>query len=444
MAKKSLFVALEELNEVQVEAPVATIDGGETEILEAGEAGGELEAQVDTIDEAGADADTLSDISEVLEGTIEEGGADPATARVAEIAVESIYRRLGVQKRAMPSMESFGSRSSRVRATQLAIESIKETLVKWWEAIKAAFLKLWGWMKNTWTALFNASAKLDQRAKALLDRSSKLAGGAPSEANFKDNSLFAKLSIDGKLSAESLSASLVEVNSLVKNVKEVRMGVKSATDGLKQATEKFNTEAIIKSCGGVFKVLETSFKIKVGSEQDKYVQVQETEVLPGNKKLVLTSILFDANTTVDELSSAISSIGVKEAGSEAEAKKDAEIAVAGSAALQQVCKNVLDVLRSFNANKDVEVSIERAVKELESAIDKSSKNADEGDPAKMIKIVMSVSSKLANGYVQYSSLVQKMGIMTSKYSLDFVEKSCASYGKEKKEEPKKEEAAKAE
>jgi hypothetical protein len=69
----------------------------------------DIDDGVEALDSAMEDMDTLEDISDVMEDSVEEGtGLDENAAEIAQVAVESIYRRLGLRNaRPMPSLESL-------------------------------------------------------------------------------------------------------------------------------------------------------------------------------------------------------------------------------------------------------------------------------------------------------------------------------------------------
>jgi hypothetical protein len=130
---RGLFAAMEE----QDEKVAATHDeADEVELIEEGSTIdrelASVEKSLEALDSAEDDIETLEDIQGVMEDSVENGeGLNETAAEIAEIAVESIYRRLGVRKgRSMPSLESFGSRNTRLHATKIAMESVGETVEK--------------------------------------------------------------------------------------------------------------------------------------------------------------------------------------------------------------------------------------------------------------------------------------------------------------------------
>ena len=157
MSSFAKLYASMESEETGVTSEVTTDDVVEAQEAteEVANAEGEAAEVQDAIEEGAQDAETLETVADTLEETIEDGGADPATAQMAEVAVESIYRRLGIEKKAMPALESFNDKEQRIRATKLAIEDIRETASKIWETIVNFFKSLWAALGRMWQHLVN-------------------------------------------------------------------------------------------------------------------------------------------------------------------------------------------------------------------------------------------------------------------------------------------------
>lgn len=169
MRARGLVFAMEEEN-VEVVEPTEEVPAEvEQNVGEAEEQAGDIEEFAGSVDEATDDADTMEAVGDKLQETVDEGGegASPEAVEIAEIAVESLCRRLGVKTkgRVLPAMESFQSPTTRVAATRIAIEKIGETVRRVWEAIKAAFTTVVTKIKEFFAKLFDANASLEKAAK---------------------------------------------------------------------------------------------------------------------------------------------------------------------------------------------------------------------------------------------------------------------------------------
>ncbi len=165
---KGLVAAMEdETQAAELAIDESGADSAEADIVEATDISADVEAGTAEVDQATADADTLERIADTAETAEAEGGLDPVAAEIAEVAVESIYARLGVQRSSYPALESFSGKTGRKRATQLAIEDIKETVKKIWAAVVNAFQKIIDFVKNFFGKLFDGNRKLLARINAL-------------------------------------------------------------------------------------------------------------------------------------------------------------------------------------------------------------------------------------------------------------------------------------
>ena len=155
-------------------------DNVEGALVEATIAEGEVAETSDAIEAGAQDAETLTAIADTLEETEQEGGADPVTAQVAQVAVEAIYARLGIKTPAMHSMESFGDKATRQSATHLSVESIRENAAKLWKAIVELFQRVKTSVVAFLKALFSANERAIKRAEKLKAAAAE-AKGAPKE-----------------------------------------------------------------------------------------------------------------------------------------------------------------------------------------------------------------------------------------------------------------------
>ena len=136
---RGLFLAVEEMREAESSTdkksglPPAA-NSLETTLLDVNEEGANLEQGSDMLVEASDDINTLDEVADTIEESAENGGMTPDAAKMAEVAVESIMRRQGMSLAYKPiaSLESFGSTSSRMSATKLSLESVKEKSKELW------------------------------------------------------------------------------------------------------------------------------------------------------------------------------------------------------------------------------------------------------------------------------------------------------------------------
>lgn len=181
---KGLVAAMEDDQDTgggPVEMVPETTAQVEADSAELTEDSNELEDVVVAAEEAEADAAALGDIAGVMEESVQEGeGLDETAAQITEVAVESICARLGVRRysRTIPSMESFGSRSSRVSATRIAMEGIGDIIKKIWDAIVSAAKRVWEFIRGIAGKITKSRDSLLKHLEDLEEKVVKLSSGA--------------------------------------------------------------------------------------------------------------------------------------------------------------------------------------------------------------------------------------------------------------------------
>ena len=101
----------------------------------------------DSVSDASKDSETLEKISDVLEQNPD--GLSPSSTQLAEIATESLYRRLGVQKKARPALESMG----RKEYVRVALEENGTVIQRVLAALKAAITKIIDFFKSVFSKI---------------------------------------------------------------------------------------------------------------------------------------------------------------------------------------------------------------------------------------------------------------------------------------------------
>ena len=153
----------------------------EAELVEAGnevDSGvDDVETAIDTGEDIIDDSETLTNVGEVVDESIDSGeGLSEDAAAVVEETIENILRRHGMKRHlhfSYPSMENFDSRAGRVRAAKqlkVSIESFIDTLLEGLkgliESIKVGFSRIFGSLSSWEDGIANACDKLSDRLKA--------------------------------------------------------------------------------------------------------------------------------------------------------------------------------------------------------------------------------------------------------------------------------------
>lgn len=191
----------------QTEVDAAGAESVETELLEVNDAVEEGSQRSEALDQADAVVDELEDDKEALEVAAENGGIDRAAADFLRRKVAFHAAQLGLNGPRLPATESFGGASSRLGATQVALEGVSDLLRKAWEAIINTIKKSINWVKGLFLKVFGSSEQLLKRAKAIAEKADNTTGNIDTDKKkFENDRLYAALNIAGKVDHTKLQS----------------------------------------------------------------------------------------------------------------------------------------------------------------------------------------------------------------------------------------------
>lgn len=190
----------------------------ETDLAEVTESEAEGEDQEAQVEDAAEVSEALEEYKVALESAISTGGLDRNGGALLHIGLSNLYNRAGISQnhRATISQESFGQTSSKLNATQIALEDIKEQMKKIWDAIVKAVKKVVEWVKEHFNKIFGTAEKLQKRAKALADKVGSITG-APKEKTIENERLVKALHI-GNNPPTNLGAGLDSVKAVADEI----------------------------------------------------------------------------------------------------------------------------------------------------------------------------------------------------------------------------------
>lgn len=433
--KQGLVLAMEEeaaaatdellIPETPADAVVPAADSAETDMLEAAETGTAVDAQLDAIDSTAADADSLEEIGAVVEDSIENGGMSETEVRSVEVAVESIYKRLGIKKSPMPAMESF--KANKLAATKVALEGIKEKLKSIWDAIVKAIERMTAWVKQFVMKLFDVNSKNTERAKKLNVALARLKDDAKKEDKVS-GSFIATLSSGGKLDAVSLIETMKNTLATAKAMPEdTKLGV--------ELVGKFGEAAGALADAGKFDAISfdvtptgmTKVEGDVYGKPDEGMAYFRGKELPGNRAILM---LAPATTLKGKaLIDALSKSKYMQGNFDTKAAKTElkEVFVLAP-------QNMASVVAAAQAASEAVTAGKASIKTLEDARDKfvaevkkaaaAPEAKDSGDRAKSLQRAAVAINNLTSGLV---TVTAKTVVVTTKAALDYVEKSMSKY-----------------
>ena len=411
---KGLVAAMEdETNAAELAIDEAGADSAEADIVEATDISADVEAGTAEVEQAQSDADTLTRIADTAEAAEAEGGLDPVAAEIAEIAVESIYARLGVTRNSYPALESFSGKTGRKRATQIAVEDIKETVKKIWAAVVVAFQKMVDFVKNFFAKIFDANRKLLARINGL----EKKINGTKQEPGGKVNAAGAIKDTEATDKAGALKVLLAtpgEMKAMVDASKDIAQGM----TGFKEITNLLNGKSDVGMDALNIKGVQESFK--------KYsFLARDAEGTIGKKFEVATTGDNNPDTKAPEFKFELKNPFSSE-GKELDALKLHE------------CKQVLgaceDIVQSNMQLKPVVATLESSMKTTIEAAKKIAETADTKDEnnsnvGERSRVAQRLITSIGNSAIKAVTFTGKTAMNTAKVGIDYVERSLGAAGK---------------
>ena len=398
MARKGLIFRMEN------EGGSATAESAE-EVLaveaEATNATEEVEAasgdvtEVETgIENAGEAQAELSSIEASVEEAAEDGGMTPREAEHVQARLERVAALLGTTVADMGltfRKESFGGASSRVAATKMRLEGIKEWGKKIWEAIK----KAWAWLKD---AVSNFFAKLTNNIEAIEKRLKELQGRVSSAAskNMKANkstvSYAAKVfSIEGKSGYDEMLKMLANGALYVELLTDLE--AQTSVDGQSDKITKESLEgyadvlkALFTSSGEIAKNLPKSTeKNAVGGIRlpggQAVLLVPKTETVEGEDINVFYATTGDADEKIADDYTALTFDQMK---------KVLEVALALAKGLKKAKK----VEEEFRATIDANIKFAESQAKIADSIISKEKDEDKADAGKKLMEIARIKNNL--------------------------------------------------
>lgn len=303
MARRTLMnLALEENEEPEVtpEAVEAEPVPAEAEaaVADVAEDTAPLDDLATAVEEAGEDIEQLEKIEDVVEDTVESGeGLPPAAAEVADIAVEAIRERLGISgRRLAPSLEAFGATSSRLVASRVALEGVKETMQKAWEAVRKAIASLIERIVGFFKKHLGANEMLEKALAKLEAAADGLGEKKPDVSDFESEQFYVGFAAKTAVNAASVKGVLDRQAKLSEEViaanAKAAEGSEKVAAALAAAAGQEGGEKIATIAKGVGEQIASVLQASITASGEKAaggVKSKHVGVLFGGKSIVLTT-----------------------------------------------------------------------------------------------------------------------------------------------------------
>lgn len=457
MMHRGVVTALEQEEAIAVATPDPvvpdvviedTANSVETDIIEANDVAADIEAATTDTEESLEIAEALESIAEDLKVSMANGGLDRYAASAIDRSVKYMYGRLGINKQAMPSMESFGGVSNRIESTRLAMENIKEGLKKAWEAVVAAFEKIMQWAKDFYTKVFQSFDKLQARAEEFAKKAGELKGDAK-EKEIENDRIAKALSLGGKFDVNALvenTGILTQANIISNknaNINSAKAWISDIQSSIDDAefTSKLKAEPINEALPGFNKI--SNPETEGFSKPKEGLFLYRSEELPGNKAILYRWVdstksgeeaakLFGGK---DGIGSNLGDFNPKQA-----ELKDTKLPVLTSEQVGKLTAKVIEICKAASNYKKNLPEVEAEKKKMIAA----AKRLSTGDTD--TKIARGIASAIASNIDQPAAAINIYLLNTCKVMLDYVSLSMKQYGakaeakpEEKKPEDKPEE-----
>ena len=417
--------------------PVEQLDNAEsleTELLEVQETVEEGAVQEGQVEEAVEVSEALDEYQEALESIAGSGGLDRNGAMILQIGLEQLCARVGIEpsKISMPSMESFGGTTSRVKATSLALESVKETAANVWKAIVEAIKRAGEWLKNFWKTLTDSNHRLKARAEKVKAAAASATGDASGE--IENGSLANKLHVNGKVEKGFATDFGVFAGVVGTMAGKVVPGVVN-----------YSKEVVGDNQKGVMNGNYDDFSFKAASVKAAYsglklsaaegeaaegLETLKSEQLPGGKAVIVQIPTADGVDGMQQLARAKTAIGLfKPATAKATSDK---LPVMAGGEVANVAGMVLQVSAHVDTLRGLEKEFDAFVKQLLTAAsnfnnlggkEAMKEGADVGKAKAAMAKARAVLSSMVTRISNLPAAVGGYALSTSKSALDYCELS---------------------
>ena len=433
MEEEAAAVAAPEVAVADVElAEGATEVADSVAEVEAENVEGEEEAAA--VAEAGDVVETLEVAAESLRIAAANGGIDKYSAAAIGALTQHLYDRVGYKAKAMPAMESFGGASTRIGATQLAMEGIQEGAKKIWDSIVAAFKRALQWAIDFYNKIFGSWEKLEKRADALASKGDGITGVAK-EKTIKNLSLAKALSVKGTVPANPVVYAKT-LTALAKSISDT--GMNALLAGVAEDLEKQGAE---KSFISSFEVpagkgiigdgvpVANAEALGFSAPKDGLELIRGPEMLGGKavigyvnkeaaKAEAAVSVLRGFNITINKFDPKAAEIAKE------------EVPVLEKNVAIEVAKSVSETAIAGRAYRNKLSAINESKKKMIAVAERLGGAAykAEGDSVANLKAMREVAQACARLADQYSASVSTYTLSTSKALLDLVDQSFKQYG----------------
>jgi len=351
----------------------------ETKLIDISDDEGDCEDVEDDVDEGLDTVEALEELRLAVKAAGANGGLNRDAANIARISLEHLYGRVGHKaKTVVPSLESFGGISDRVRST-LALEAdIKQNVSKIWEHIVAAVKKAIEFVQGLFNKFLNGAQYLEDRAKKLAEQASKVEGDLK-EKEVDNERLASALHIGGVVPANAEGAKRLdaEYETIYREYPKLLEAIKASATAAEKDADGTIME-VVKTISGITLGLKPVGNPGAeGIDVEKDIKVVRSEEMPGGAALVL--FIPSTAEAVSHAGGGVQSYSAKSA----QFKGD-KVPLLDKSQAAEVAKLVGELATKIKSGKSVVGEMSNAKKQLIASIQKAaSGTADSGERSTM-------------------------------------------------------------
>lgn len=309
--------------------------------------------------------DELVETTEALEAFLDQavypaigdGGWNRKEAGLAQLAVESIFARIGVADfgRDMVGCESYSNHgSNKERVTSLE-NAVMDALRDIWRKIKEVLNKMVAFVRKWYIKLVDGASRLKKRAMAL-KKQADTKGGSAKEKKLPDSPILKQIHLTKKApSASELMASLTLVKTTASQVLSARTAAaySEAVDDLadkvqeisKGAKDASKSAATLRNAG--LTATNSSFGSSYSADKTRYggyVKVAKSDQIIGGKMLVGTCKTLENFNNANQASLDVYSILVDDHSATKVDVEKGSLDVLSPSQVTSACDAVIDIL----------------------------------------------------------------------------------------------------
>ena len=405
-------------------------NSAETEIIEANDLGADIEAGTQEVEESVGIVEALESIADDLKLSMANGGMDRYSASALGRSVQYMYGRVGIERPVTMSMEAFGGTTSKIEATRIAMEDIKETAKKAWAGIIAAIERLIQWGKDFYTKVFTSYEKIGARAEEIIKKGNEVGSKTAKETEFENERIAKGLAIAGKVDVNAIvgnshldafAAGLgFQDKSLPAYDDTIRTFESSKTD--EEFLSKFETPGA--DFGGAFTKVSNPESSGYAVPKER-LTLFVTQEMPGGKAIALRypAETLKGKDAIDVMGGG-NGLGGSLVDFEPSKKKDApsKIATLKSDEIVKLAEKVKSLCAAAEGYKGTLDKVAAVKKKMVDAVKKVSTNDEDMKSAQKAASAMSVNLDQPSGAINIYLL------NTCKTMLDYASESLKQYG----------------